>query len=40
MFGKKNKIENEDDSLMLSDGLSSDMVVGPPIDTTSIDTSL
>jgi len=40
MFGKKNKIENEDDSLMLSDSLSSDMVVGLPIDTTSIDTSL
>ena len=40
MFGKKNKIENEDDSLMLSDSLSSDMVVGLPIDTTLIDTSL
>ncbi|MBV67705.1 MAG: hypothetical protein CMG26_05055 [Candidatus Marinimicrobia bacterium] len=40
MFGKKNKIENKDDSLMLSDSLSSDMVVGLPIDTTLIDTSL
>ncbi len=40
MFGKKNKIENDDDSLMLSDSLSSDMVVGLPIDTTLIDKSL
>jgi len=40
MFGTKNKIENEDDSLMLSDSLSSDMVVELPIDTTLIDTSL
>ena len=40
MFGKKNKIENEDDSLMLLGSLSSDMVVGLPIDTTLIDKSL
>ena len=40
MFGTKNKIENEDDSLMLSDSLSSDMVAELPIDTTLIDTSL
>ena len=40
MFGKKNKSENEDDSLMLSDSLTLDMVVELPADTALIDTNL
>ena len=40
MFGKKNKTENEDDSLMLSDSLTLDMVVELPADTALIDTNL
>ena len=40
MFGKKNKIENEDESAVLSDSLSSDMVVEIPIETALIDTNL
>ena len=40
MFGKKNKTVNEDDSLMLSDSLSLDMMVELPVDTALIDTSL
>ena len=40
MFGKKNKVENENDTLMLSDSLSLDMMVEVPIDTSLMDTSL
>ncbi|MAV89455.1 MAG: hypothetical protein CMG05_02545 [Candidatus Marinimicrobia bacterium] len=40
MFGKKNKIENEENSLMLSDSLTLDMTVELPIDTALIDTNL
>lgn len=40
MFGKKNKTVSEDDSLMLSDSLTLDMVVELPADTALIDTSL
>ena len=39
MFGKKNKIEEEDSGLILSDSLSSDMVVELPVDTALIDTN-
>jgi len=40
MFGKKNKTENEDDGLMLSDSLTLDMMVELPADTALIDTGL
>ncbi len=40
MFGKKNKIENEDDNPVLSDSLALDMVVESPVDTALIDTNL
>jgi len=39
MFGKKNKVENENDTVMLSDSLSLDMMVEVPIDTSLMDTS-
>ena len=40
MFGKKNNIENESDSLILSDSLGLDMMVDIPSDSTLIDTNL